>query len=74
MLQYAGLNAATGMEPDRGNFGQFRNKLDKHWYIQGMYRHQAEAFLEAVLKATRKSTSSASWATGPSEPEAEPQC
>ena len=52
MLSHVGLKAGTGMECHYGGgFGQFRGKLDHAWHIQGIYRWEAEQFLEGVLSA-----------------------
>ena len=58
MLSYMGLNAGTGMESHYGDFGRFKSKLDRNWHIQGAYRDEAEAYLQAILAATSSSTTS----------------
>ena len=60
MLSHVGLNAGTGMESHYGDFGRFRSKLDRNWHIQGAYRDDAEAYLQAILTATSSSTTSPS--------------
>ena len=73
MLSYMGLNAGTGMEKHYGDFGRFKSKLDRNWHIQGAYRDEAEAYLQAILAATSSSTTSPSLGVvdiGPSKSEA----
>ena len=60
MLSHVGLNAGTGMESRYGDFGRFKSKLDRNWHIQGAYRDDAEAYLQAILTATSSSTTSPS--------------
>ena len=73
MLSHVGLNAGTGMESRYGDFGRFKSKLDRNWHIQGAYRDDAEAYLQAILAATSSSTTSPSLGVvdiGPSKSEA----
>ena len=68
-----GLNAGTSMESHDGDFGRFKSKLDRNWHIQGAYRDEAEAYLQAILAATSSSTTSPSLGVvdiGPSKSEA----